>query len=279
MDVRIRPTELQAVKRAGMLTRYAMLGPAAFVVVELPKDGTTGTGLDQPCLTDHHGIVTRGTFTVHHADGRSEDFTEGDAFYVPAGPPTHHFTSTPGCVVGGFAAVSEPTDAAEALRQVGFTPVPRPGELPVPPATVQIAGPVEPFRRRGAIEVEGSRMGPWLFMRSRFGPRSGFSSGWCDLPHWGLVLDGEVAISYEADVELAARGDVFYARPGHRFASPDGATIADYTPVDSFGRGRVASWRRAAAQGVISQAPEPSRAVARSVVRPIIPARLVLTFG
>jgi quercetin dioxygenase-like cupin family protein len=254
--VRISPADLQAVRRGGMLTRYALMGPAAFVLADLPTTGTAGTGLDEPCLTDHHGIVIRGTFSVHHANGRTEDFRAGDAFYVAPGPPTHIFTSSPRCVVGGFARLTEPLDTtASALEAQGYTVVAKPTLPAPPPAVVNLAGSVEPFRRPGAVDVEGSVMGDWLFMRSRFGPRSGYTSGWCDLPHWGLVLDGEIAVAFEGEAELAARGDAFYTPPGHRFTSPDGATIIDYTPIEDLGASRISAWRRAAIQ--LAAIPDP----------------------
>ncbi len=247
-----------------MLTRYALMGPAAFVLVEFQAAGTAGTGLDEPCLTDHHGIVTRGTFSVVHADGRGETFGPGDAFYVAPGPPAHTFTSSAGCVVGGFAATAEQPDISqEALEARGFAIVARPAAPAPPPGTVKLAGSVEPFHRPGAVDVEGSPMGAWLFMRSRFGPRSGYTSGWCDLPHWGLVLDGEIAIAYPGETELAARGDAFYTPPGHRFTSPDGATIIDYTPIVDLAAPRVAAWRRAA----IERAPLADRRAVSAEVR------------
>ena len=277
--MRISPADLQAVRRAGMLTRYSMLGPAAFVIVELSASGTAGTGLDEPCLTDHHGIVTKGSFTVHHADGTTMTFETGDAFYVPVGPPTHTFSSAPGSIVAGFADTSTSIDTSEeALRAQGYRPVASPGVPQLPPPTVTLAGSVEPFRRTGAIDVEGSRMGEWLFMRSRFGPRSGYTCGVCDLPHWGVVLDGEIAIAYDQETELASRGDVFYAPPGHRFSSPDGATVIDYTPIADVGTTRIAAWRRATIAKVPDLVVEPAQTVSRSIrpSRPLTRARLRL---
>ncbi|MEX2184996.1 MAG: hypothetical protein WEC14_11165, partial [Chloroflexota bacterium] len=131
--MRVSPGELQAVHRAGMLTRYSLFGPVAFVLADLPTGGVAGTGLDQPCLTEHHGIVLRGSFTVHLEDGRSETFKEGTAFYVSAGPPTHSFSATPRSVVGGFAATAEPPDVSpESLAARGYDVVDNP-TLPVRP--------------------------------------------------------------------------------------------------------------------------------------------------
>ena len=259
--MRVSPRELQAVHRAGMLTRYSMFGPVVFVLADLPDGGVAGTGLDEPCLTEHHGIVLRGRFSVEHEDGRAEAFDEGTAFYVPAGPPTHTFTAAPGTVVGGFAPIAPTTDVTDAtLIARGYEIVQRP-KLPVsPPATVTLAGTVRPFRRSGAIDVVGSVMGSWIFMRSTLGPRSGYSSGWCHVPHWGMVLDGEITISYEGEAELASRGDAFYVDGAHRVSSPDGATLIDYTPIEAIGSGPIARWRQAAVERALGASPaqEPS---------------------
>ncbi|MEO8469068.1 MAG: hypothetical protein ABI573_05325 [Chloroflexota bacterium] len=251
--MRISPGELQAVDRGGLLARYHSFGSVVAVVADFPEDGSTaGTGLDAPCLTQHHGIVLRGALSVHHDDGRTESFSTGTAFYVPAGPPNHTFTAGPGTVVAGFATpeTDQPV-SAEALEARGFTLVARPDPQISLPHAVTVAGSLRPFRRPGVIEVEAGQMGPWIFMRSIFGQRTGHLSGWCDLPHWGFVIDGEIAILYDRDAEpgagteLAARGDAFFAPPGHRFVSADGAVVADYTPVTSLGTERVSKWRRA----------------------------------
>jgi hypothetical protein len=229
-----------------MLARYSVLGPVTFVLAELPSRGTAGTGLDEPCVAEHHGIVISGAFSVHHADGRSETHESGTAFYVAPGPPTHTFTCAPGTVVGGFAAsAGDPMDTLSTrLAELRFEIVDRPHMPEAFPRTVTLGGAINPFRP-GAIEVEGTVMGEWLFLRATFGARSGYTSGWCDLPHWGIVLAGEVAILYEGDTELAAGGDAYFARPGHRFVSPDGATIADYTPMAALTGGRISRWHRA----------------------------------
>ena len=254
--VRMSPAELQAVQRAGMLTRFALLGHVTFVMVDLPGSGTAGTGLDEECVQEHHGIVVRGSFTVHHADGRNETFEPGDAFYLPPGPPSHHFTSAGQCVVEGFAAVRTEIDtSATALDALGFLPADAGAPLAEPPATVRLRGRVTPFQRPGAIDIEGSRMGDWIFVRARFGPRGGYTSGWCDQTHWGVVLDGEVAISFADQTELASRGDIYLATPGHRFTSADGATVADYTAWTDLETQRVPTWRRAALRMAGSPSP------------------------
>ena len=54
-------------------------------------------------------------------------------------------------------------------------------------------------------------MGNWVFMRTTYSPMSGYS-GWCDIPHWGLVLTGDLALNWESGVELLTAGDVYYCR-------------------------------------------------------------------
>lgn len=269
--MRVAAADLQAIHRAGSLIRYALFGPVAYVVVDLPPAGTAGTGLDEPCLTEHHGIVMRGSFEVLHEDGRTERFGAGTAFYVPPGPPTHTFASTSRTVVCGFARIDAQVDTSdEALSAAGFEVVPRPRPPIGPPGSVDLAGAVAPFRRSGAIEVSGSVMGDWLFMTASFGPRSGYASGWCDLTHWGLVLDGELAITYEGTTELASKGDAYFAPAGHRFATADGVTIADYTPMDGLTAQRVSRWRRTVLDGLLpgtTAADAPTASVAKATGR------------
>jgi hypothetical protein len=97
-------------------------------------------------------------------------------------------------------------------------------------------------------------MGEWIFTRTTYGPLSGYTSGWCDMPHWGMVLSGDLALRFEGSVELLSAGDVYYCPagpPGHQFQVADGATTIDYTPVaDLFGPGRKAEWRSAAARRI-----------------------------
>jgi quercetin dioxygenase-like cupin family protein len=81
------------------------------------------------------------------------------------------------------------------------------------------------------------------------GERSGYTSGWCDAPHWGLVTDGQMAIEWEDDIEILSSGDIFHCPagpPGHRLEAADPATFLDLTPVAALAGGRVADWRRAA---------------------------------
>jgi quercetin dioxygenase-like cupin family protein len=97
--------------------------------------------------------------------------------------------------------------------------------------------------------------------RVRMGERSGYTSGWCDAPHWGLVTTGRLAIEWEDDVEILASGDVFYCPagpPGHRIEAADPATFLDLTPIEALAGTRIADWRRV---GDVDERP-PTRGIA-----------------
>ena len=41
-------------------------------------------------------------------------------------------------------------------------------------------------------------------------------SGWCQVPHWGYMIEGHVDVKYSDDSEDAVKtGDIFYFKPGH----------------------------------------------------------------
>ena len=46
------------------------------------------------------------------------------------------------------------------------------------------------------------------------GERSGYTTDWCDAPHWGLVTNGQMAIEWEDDVEILSSGDIFHCPAG-----------------------------------------------------------------
>jgi hypothetical protein len=193
--------------------------------------------------------VLRGHVTLRHRLDR--EFPAGTAFYIPPGTPEHVLTATGGTVVAGFAPVAPTTDTSDAaLRGQGYVPVAVKGEAMALPDTIHSVEPSTRFRQAGAVDVESARMGDWQFMRTTFGPLSGYTSGWCDLPHWGLVLRGDFALNSESGVELVSAGDVYYCEPGppgHQFQVADAATTIDYTPVsDLDGPCRKADWRWAA---------------------------------
>jgi hypothetical protein len=249
--MRVSPRDLRGIRAEGLLTRFAILGPIAFVSVELPVGGSSGTSLEKPTDNPAWAIVLAGSISLHGPD--EQLFPRGTAFHVPAGPPQHWFTAPGRAVIAGFAPLNRDVDTSDAgIRELGFEPLSRMPAPHPPPAVVEAASGGRVFRGKGSIEVENAQMGEWVFARTTYGPLSGYTSGWCDLAHWGMVLSGDLALRYESEVELLSAGDVFYCPPGppgHQFQVADAATTIDYTPAaDLFGRGRKAEWRSAAAR-------------------------------
>jgi len=244
--MRVSPRDLRGIRAEGLLTRFAVLGPVAFVSVEVPHEGSAGTGVERPSQQPAWGLVLHGSVQLNGPTERS--FPAGTAFHVPAGPPDHWFTASGRAVIAGFAPMNPDVDTSnQGIRKLGFEVIARPPAPMPPPRIIQPAGGGTILRDRGQIESEVANMGDWVFMRSTFGPLSGYTSGWCDLPHWGMVLEGDLALRTEESVELLTAGDVFYVAagpPGHQFQVPDGATTIDYTPAaDLRGDGRKADWR------------------------------------
>ncbi len=248
--MRVSPRELRGIRAEGLLTRFAILGPVAFVSVELPAGGSTGTGLEKPTDSPAWGIVLGGSVGLHGP--REEHFPGGTAFHVPAGPPQHWFTAPGRAVIAWFTPLARDVDTSDAaMRALGFEPLSRMPAPQPPPALIEaIGGSV--FRGQGSMEVEAAQMGEWVFCRTMYGPLSGYTSGWCDLAHWGMVLTGDLALRFESDVELLSAGDVYYCPPGppgHQFQVADAATTIDYTPAaDLLGPGRKSEWRAATAR-------------------------------
>lgn len=262
--MRVASRELRGVSRDGMLVRFAMLGPVAYVEVEIPRAGSAGTGFEAPSQNPGWGFVLRGHVTLHGLVTR--EFPTGTAFYIPPGAPDHHLTAVGGTIVAGFAPVTPDLDTSDrGLRRQGFKLVAAPPSPPPLPKTIRSLEPSHVIREAGTIDVETAPMGEWLFMRTTYGPMSGYTTGWCDLPHWGLVLRGDLTLNFESDVELLSAGDVYYCPagpPGHAFQVPDAATTIDYTPMVDLGRTerqaewRATAWRQAVGSGWSAGAPD-----------------------
>jgi hypothetical protein len=234
--MRVSPRELTAVRAGGLVARYAVLREAVFVIADLPDAGTSGTSVEEPCLLEHWGLVLQGDLKF---EGRSHrTYGPGTAFYVQPGRPAHRFRATERVVVAGFAPVTEPTDnSPEALLARGIEIVRRVPAPAAPPATVKVSGTRTRKAIVGQVETESAEMGDWLFTRTSFGPLSGYTDGWCDLPHWGLVLDGDLVLRWEdGALELLGPGDAYHTPagpPGHRLEVADVASVVDYTPISA----------------------------------------------
>ncbi len=238
--MRVSPRELRAVRAGGLVARYAVLNEAVFVIADIPDSGTSGTSVEEPCLLEHWGLVLHGELTL---EGRTtKTFGPGTAFYVRPGAPAHRFRSTERAVVAGFAPVAEPIDdSPAALRARGIEVVRQPPVPAAPPASVKVIGARTRKATVGQVEIELAEMGDWLFTRTSFGPLSGYTDGWCDLPHWGLVLDGDLVLRWEdGSLELLGPGDAYHTPagpPGHRLEVADVASVVDYTPISAVNDG------------------------------------------
>ena len=271
--MRVSPRELKAVRAGGLVSRYALMGEAIFIVVDLPVSGTGGTSVEEPCRLEHWGLVLQGELTL--LARRTRTFGPGAAFYIPPGP-VHRFRADARVVVAGFAPVTEPVDdSPETLAERGVEILSRVGPPPPRPPSVRVAGRRSRTIGGGHIETETALMGSWLFRRSTFGPQSGFAEPWCDLPHWGFVLDGNVVLHWESqDLELLGPGDVFHCSggpPGHRMEVADAAVIVDYTPVESLDNLRLRRAPRTSGSDERSSADPPGakqRPVEAQTVRP-----------
>lgn len=238
----VAPVDLRAIRQSGVVIRFVMLGQMAYVLAEIPPSGSAGTSLEQPCTQAHWGFVIEGELG-YVTEGRREAIPAGRAFHVPAGGTEHHFESAGAALVGGFQPVEPELDVSEeGLAAKGF-------EILATRAPATIV-PAIPMRKVdvGQVACESWPMSGYLLTRVRMGEKSGYTSGWCDAPHWGLVTAGRFAIEWEDDVEIVSTGDIFHCPggpPGHRLEAADPATFVDLTPMAVMhGTGRLADWRR-----------------------------------
>ncbi len=237
----VAPADLRSVRQDGLVIRFAMLGTMAFVFGEVPSTGSPGTSLERPCERPHWGFVIDGqlTFVI---GSRRETITAGRAFHVRPGGPAHHFEASGHALVAGFQPAEGTTDVSDAgLAARGIEILALPSAATVVPAI--------PSRRVPASQIKSQSwsMSGYVMTRVRMGERSGYTVGWCDAPHWGMVIDGRLAIEWEDDAEVLSGGEVFHCPagpPGHRIEAADPATFVDFTPVSAFDMARIADWRR-----------------------------------
>ncbi len=231
--MRVSPRDLKAVRAGGLITRYAVLGDGVFVIADVPEAGSAGTAIEEPCRAEHMGLVLRGELRLEARGPR--EFGPGTAFYVPPNR-LHRFKADSRVVVAGFAPLTSPVDdSPEALRRQGIQPLRRVPMPELPPTSIRVEGSRTRTAAGGRIHTVSAVMGTFLFTRTAFGELSGFAEDWCDLPHWGLVLEGDLVLHWEnGEIELLARGDAFHCPagpPGHRIEVADAAAMVDYTPI------------------------------------------------
>jgi hypothetical protein len=73
-------------------------------------------------------------------------------------------------------------------------------------------------------------------IRAGFDAASAFShlpGGACDVPHWGYVFAGEVAVRYsDGREEVVGAGEAFYMAPGHVTRFLEDTELVEFTPAD-----------------------------------------------
>jgi mannose-6-phosphate isomerase-like protein (cupin superfamily) len=240
----IAPAEFRSVRTGGTLLRFALLGDVAYVLADVPAPNGQ-TVLEDGCEREHWAFVVDGGLTLESEAG-SRTVDAETAFHVPGGTP-HRMVADASVRVAGFAPIEPGLDTTDSgLRALGFEIVREPlsleGSIPL------VAPPEGRAPERGRVSAVARKMGGLIFTRAVLGARSGYTASWCDVPHWGLVTAGALAIEWEDDIEVLSAGDVYYCPagpPGHRLQSAEGATIIDFTPIA--GRGgdtRMAAWRQ-----------------------------------
>jgi quercetin dioxygenase-like cupin family protein len=238
----VTPSELRMVRQDRIVARFALLDTMAFVLAETHSAGSRGSSMEQPCVKPHWGFVIAGEVEFE-SDSRRETIAAGSAFHVPAGGPPHRFFAHDAVRIAGFEPIDPAIDTTDsALEAQGFA-VLNPEQLSA--ATV-IPPTIRPLPEPKQIDVRAWPMSSLVMTQARFGPGSGYTTDWCDAPHWGLVTSGRIAIEWEDDIEILAAGDVYHCPagpPGHRLEAADPASVVDLTPQEVARGTRVAPWR------------------------------------
>jgi quercetin dioxygenase-like cupin family protein len=241
--MRVTPSELRRLRQGGIHIRFAQLESMAFVLSEIPQSGSGGTSVEEPCSKSHWGFVLAGEVTFE-TNGQQHTIPTGSAFHLAGDASPHRFRAAGAARVAGFEPVDPINSSDAAFAAQGFE-VLGPDALGDAPVIPTAAAPLVDAKR---IDARAWSMSSLVLTKAHFGPGSGYTTDWCDAPHWGLVTAGRLAIEWEHDIEVLAAGDVYHcpAGPaGHRFEAADPASILDLTPLDAFARGkRIAPWRR-----------------------------------
>jgi hypothetical protein len=251
------PAAFRSVRNGGLTLRFAVLGPVAYALAEVQPAGSAGTILEDACERPHWGFVVDGNVSVAGAE-REWPIPAGSAFYVP--PDLRHvFRASSAARIAGFETLDPARDVSDERLAADGYDILRGGAGVEARALVPRVAAAEPAPERGEVRSQGTLMGDVVMCQTHFGSRSGFTSPFCDLEHWGLVTSGSLAVEWEDDVEVVAAGEVFYCppgRPGHRLTAADPASVIDFTPAAAFERpGRVVPWRAEIAASVRNRRP------------------------
>ena len=258
----VTPSELRTLRQDGTLIQFALLESLAFVVVDLPSTGSSGTSIEQSCAKPHWGFVLDGDVDFESEDGR-QTIPVGSAFHVPAGGAAHRFLVKGAARIAGFEPIDPVVDVSDAgLVARGFevSGADATGSASIIPAAVSL------LLEGSQIEPTTWPMSAYILTQARFGPGSGYMNDWCDVPHWGLVTAGRLAIEWENDIEIVSAGDIYHCPagpPGHRLEAADPAGIIDLTPIaELVAATRVAPWREVPKMGAAATGDHSSIAVA-----------------
>lgn len=258
----VTPSELRNLRQDGTLIRFALLGSMAYVLLELPSTGSSGTSIEEPCTKPHWGFVLDGGVEFE-SDGGRQTIPVGSAFHVTPGAPAHRFLVKGAARIAGFEPIDPVVDVSDAgLAARGFevTGADASGSASIIPAASM------PLLEGPRIEATTWPMSTYILTQARFGPGSGYLNDWCDAPHWGLVTAGRLAIEWEDDIEIVSAGDIYHCPagpPGHRLEAADPAGIIDLTPIAALVAGaRLAPWREAPTVGAAATGDRPSIAIA-----------------
>jgi quercetin dioxygenase-like cupin family protein len=250
-------------RQDGIVIRFALLESMAFILVEIPPAGSSGTSVEAPCVKPHWGFALGGEIAFE-TDGHRQVIQPGSAFHIPAGGPSHRFRSNGAARIAAFEPIDPVADTSDsALVAQGFEVLG--SELLGAEATV-IPAMVPPRLAARQVDSRAWAMSSFVLTQAHFGPGTGYTTDWCDAPHWGLVTAGRLAIEFENDVEVLAAGDVYHCQagpPGHRIDAADPASVVDLTPIDAFAtEERISLWRRRAMENLQGSVPTERIAVA-----------------
>lgn len=90
------------------------------------------------------------------------------------------------------------------------------------------------------VSVKGEAWGPMIAGRLKMAAGtdlapvlSGLPNDCCQCPHWGYVIDGEIAVTYaDGTEETVTTGDLYYWPPGHTIRMVKDTTYVEFSPTE-----------------------------------------------